>query len=76
MKKGGFQWFKAVHKAFEDIKQKLCQAAILALLNFKDLFELECDTSRVGIGAIPIQYKRPITYFNEKLNGLKCNYSK
>jgi len=29
MKKGVFEWSTAAQKAFEDIKQKLCQAPIL-----------------------------------------------
>jgi len=74
MKKGVFEWSKATHKAFEDIKQKLCQAQVLALPNFEDLFELECDVSGVGVGAVLIQSRRPITYFSEKLNCSRSNY--
>ena len=37
LKKGAFEWTKAVQRAFEEVKQKLCQAPVLALPNFDDL---------------------------------------
>ena len=66
-KKGSFEWSKKAQKAFEKIKQRLCQAPFLALLNFEDLFELECDLSGVGIETLLIQSKRPVAYFSVSL---------
>ena len=57
LKKGAFEWTKAAQRAFEEVTQKLCQASVLALPNFDNLFEVECDASGVSIGGYlsPIQ---------------------
>jgi len=75
MKKGNFSWPPVAQKAFETIKNRLCEAPVLALPNFEELFEVECDASGVGIVVIFTQLKKPLAYLSEKLSGPKLNYS-
>lgn len=47
----------------------------MALPDFTQPFELYCDASKIGIGAVLSQGERVIAYFSEKLSGSKLNYS-
>jgi hypothetical protein len=58
---------------FELIKEKLSTAFVLALAYFSQPFDLHCDPSNVGIGAVLSLGSRLLSCFNEKLSGSKHN---
>ncbi|XP_074291312.1 putative mitochondrial protein AtMg00860 [Silene latifolia] len=51
-RKGDFYWTEAANQSFEKIKKLMCETPILKLSYFDQLFEVQCDASGVGIGAI------------------------
>jgi hypothetical protein len=66
----GFKWGSEQDCASIEIKERLCGTPLLALPDFSKTFEIECDASRIGIGAVLMQEKRLKAYFSEMLNGV------
>ena len=48
----GFKWEQVQEEEFQILKGKLTQAPLLVLPDFSKAFEIECDASGVGIGAV------------------------
>ncbi|GKA88826.1 gag-pol polyprotein [Tanacetum coccineum] len=59
-----FAWNPQAQAAFEELKNQLSSAPLLALTCFEEVFEVECDASGVGIGVVLSQLGRPIAYFS------------
>lgn len=60
-------WKWAAHEqaTFAQLKSTICQAPVLPLPNFQELFCVETDTSGQGIGAVLQQNGKPIAYFSK-----------
>lgn len=75
MHDGKLVWTAEVAQAFTLIKEKLTTAPIFFLPDFSITFELHCDASKLGIGAVLSQNSRPVVYYSEKLSGARGRYS-
>ena len=60
--------------AFSTIKVKLTIAPILVLPDFDSPFELHCDASKLGIGALLSQHGRLVAFYSEKVVGARGHY--
>ena len=77
-----FEWNKECEAAFNELKECLSSAPVLAYPDFKRPFILETDASGYGIGGVLCQEDpnvrnrlRPISYTSRLLKGAELNYS-
>ncbi|GJX52304.1 putative reverse transcriptase domain-containing protein [Tanacetum coccineum] len=61
--------------AFQLLKQKLCEAPILALPEGNDNFVVYCDASLQGLGAVLMQREKVIAYASRQLKPHEENYT-
>ncbi|GJU47822.1 putative reverse transcriptase domain-containing protein [Tanacetum coccineum] len=54
-------------RAFQTLKDKLCNAPILALLDGPEDFVVYCDASGLGLGCVLMQRDKVITYASRQL---------
>ncbi|GJT18749.1 putative reverse transcriptase domain-containing protein [Tanacetum coccineum] len=70
-----FDWGKKEENAFQLIKQKLCSAPILALLEGSEDFVVYCDASDKGLGVVLMQREKVIAYASRQLKVQEKNYT-
>ena len=67
----------AMQGAFEELKRRLASAHVLAMPVFSPgapLFEVICDASNIGIGAVLTQGGHAVAYESRLLNSAEQNY--
>nr|GFA24065.1 putative reverse transcriptase domain-containing protein [Tanacetum cinerariifolium] len=70
-----FEWETEAEEAFQTLKQKLCCAPILALLEGSDDFVVNCDASLRGFEAVLMQREKVIAYASRQLRTHDENYT-
>ncbi|GJX36385.1 putative reverse transcriptase domain-containing protein [Tanacetum coccineum] len=70
-----YSWGKDQESAFQLLKQKLCEAPILALPEGNDNFVVYCDASLQGLGAVLMQREKVIAYASRQLKPHEENYT-
>ncbi|GKD69412.1 putative reverse transcriptase domain-containing protein [Tanacetum coccineum] len=68
-------WGEDQESAFQLLKQKLCEAPILALPEGNNDFVVYCDASLQGLGVVLMQRENVITYASQKLKPHEENYT-
>ncbi|GJT78337.1 putative reverse transcriptase domain-containing protein [Tanacetum coccineum] len=68
-------WGQNQESVFQLLKQKLCEAPILALQEGNDDFVIYCDASHQGLGAVLMQREKVIAYASRQLKPHEDNYT-
>ena len=69
-----YKWGDEQEKAFQRLKELLCQAPILALPEGTEDFIVYCDASFSGLGCVLMQRERVIAYASRQLKTHEKNY--
>ncbi|GJS68339.1 putative reverse transcriptase domain-containing protein [Tanacetum coccineum] len=70
-----YEWGMEQEEAFQTLKDNLCNAPILSLLDGPKDFVVYCDASNQGFGCVLMQRGKVITYASRQLKIHKKNYN-
>ncbi|KAI3743880.1 hypothetical protein L1987_56947 [Smallanthus sonchifolius] len=70
-----YEWGPKQEEAFQTLKQKLCNAPILTLLDGNDDLVVYCDASNQGLGCVLMQRGKVIAYASRQRKIHEKNYT-
>ena len=68
-----FDWATDCDTAFNQMKNALVHAPILAMPNCDANFVVETNASDVSVGAVLMQHDWPVAFISKALNSAQCN---
>ncbi|GJT82936.1 putative reverse transcriptase domain-containing protein [Tanacetum coccineum] len=70
-----FDWGEEQELTFQTLKDKLCNALVLALLDGPKDFVVYCDASGIGLGCVLMQRGKVVAYTSRQLKIHEKNYT-
>nr|GEV97203.1 retrotransposon protein, putative, Ty3-gypsy subclass [Tanacetum cinerariifolium] len=70
-----FNWGEEYERAFQTLKDRLCNAYVLALLDRPKGFVVYCDVSGLGLGCVLMKRGKVIAYASRQLKIHEKNYT-
>jgi hypothetical protein len=69
-----FEWTEKCEENFQELKNRLSTAPVLALPIAGEEFTIYCDASKIGLGCVLMQKGRVIAYASRQLKQHEQNY--
>ena len=70
-----FQWGEAQEKAFQEVKDILTNAPVLAYYDVKKPVTVTCDASKYGLGAALLQEDKPVAFASRAVTDAETRYA-
>ena len=70
-----WKWDKEQQQAFESIKKRITEKALLVFPDFDKPFHIYTDASKKQLGAVIMQDRKPLAFYSRKMNPAQTRYT-
>ena len=70
-----FNWTEECEASFQELKKRLVTSPVLILPDQRKDYEVYCEASRQGLGAVLMQEGRVVSYDSRQLRPHELNYA-